>query len=175
MNNRFTIGLRTFILGTSLLGIVFAFGYIWVVQPQIQAGRVKSLIDLGGDSPGCYGVQPRILVWYGEDVRWIEEEERFILKSFEARFDYQSKPGNDRQDHPVAVEIYCDPDPEKLKRMLDRLPTIEQLWICAHLDSNGLLIGHLDLEKLQELFPDHTICSPRIWGKRWVADQNSEG
>ena len=66
--SRFQVGLGVYVLLIPALAIVLAFVYMKAMAPQIQQANVNKLIELGVDSKGCYGVEPRILVWYEIDL-----------------------------------------------------------------------------------------------------------
>jgi len=121
-----------------------------VMAPQIQQANVNKLIELGVESEGCYGVKPRILVWYEIDLT----------------YDFNSKTGDDYRGHPVAVEIFCNPDAQRLKNALKRLSTVRQVWISEIKNADGKITGNVSNRKISEWFPKRFIASPRHWGTR---------
>ena len=165
--SRFQVGLGVYVLLIPALAIVLAFVYMKAMAPQIQQANVNKLIELGVDSKGCYGVEPRILVWYEIDLTWDEAQQRYIIAVKGAeKYDYTSKIGDDYGGHPVAVEIFCNPDAQKLKDALKQLPTVSQVWISEVKDLNGKITGNVSNRKISEWFPKRIIASPRHWGRR---------
>ena len=137
------------------------------MAPQIQQANVNKLIELGVESEGCYGVEPRILVWYELDLTWDEAQQRYTLGANGVeKYDFNSKIGDDYREHPVAVEIFCNPDAQKLKEALKRLPTVRQVWISEIKDTDGKITGNVSNRKISEWFPKRFIASPRHWGRR---------
>lgn len=165
--SRFQIGLGVYVLLIPVIAIILAFVYINAMQPQFQKASVNKLIELGVDSEGCYGVEPRILVWYESDLTWDETQQRYFISVDDTeKYDYNSKVGDDYGDRPTAVEIFCNPEAEKLKQALKQLPTISQVWISEVRDSNRNVSGHVSNRKISEWFPKRIIASPRHWGRR---------
>ena len=167
MKPRFKFGLRTYILVTSIAGIGLAMTYAIAIKPGLQKRNVDKLLELGVASPDHLGVGARILVWYQSDLEWSESEQRFILALDDlGQFDQNSKRGDDYQGHPVAIEIYCDPDAEKLKACLEKLPTIRQVWVNELRNAKGDLVGKQSHRQLIDSYPNLIVASPRLWGVR---------
>lgn len=165
--SRFQIGLAKYVILAPILAAGLAMVYVKTIGPRLQKANVNKLLELGSESDGCYGVAPRILVWYESDLTWDEFQNRFIVTVEDAgRFDFQSKIGDDFNERPIAVEIFCNPDAEKLKQLLTRLPTLRQIWVCEVRDKAGKLTGNVSHKKIGEWFPKIKISSPRLWGER---------
>jgi len=165
--SRFQVGLGVYVLLLPILAIILAFAYMKAMAPRIQQANVNKLIELGVESEGCYGVAPRILVWYEIDLIWDEAQQRHIIEVDQVeKYDYTSKTGDDYRGHPVAVEIFCNPDSQKLKEALKRLPSVRQVWISELKDVEGKITGNVSNRTISEWFPKRFIASPRHWGKR---------
>ena len=165
--SRFQVGLGVYVLLIPILAIILAYAYMKVMAPQIQQANVNKLIELGVESEGCYGVKPRILVWYEIDLTWDEAQQRYIVGvNGVEKYDFNSKTGDDYRGHPVAVEIFCNPDAQRLKNALKRLSTVRQVWISEIKNADGKITGNVSNRKISEWFPKRFIASPRHWGAR---------
>jgi len=134
--SRFQVGLGVYVLLIPILAIILAFAYMKVMAPEL-------------------------------DLTWDEAQQRYTLGANGVeKYDFNSKIGDDYREHPVAVEIFCNPDAQKLKEALKRLPTVRQVWISEIKDTDGKITGNVSNRKISEWFPKRFIASPRHWGRR---------
>ena len=167
--------LRTLLISIALISVALGVSVNYIGKRIAQRQNVASLEEIGGQFHARQGSYNKIQVWYDDDLRWNENENRFEIAFSFGKPDglvgwIERTFGRDFIHSPVALEISChDFDADKWEmvsnfddEMIDQikqLPTLRQLWITTTMDADGRTLNITRNSDLKKHFPDLIIAS----------------
>ena len=165
--------LRTLLILVACIAAVMGIATTYVSRCIVQRQNVASLEEIGCQFHAGQGSFACIQVWYSDDLRWNDGEERFVLSYGKTSSVYQwikKTYGKDFLDYPVALEISCfgfhheqwQVDPTLDQNMIDqikKLSTVRQLCITKSLVVDGNIPSVTTNNSLKKHFPN-LIISP---------------